>query len=234
MQMHLLNSAAIIIPINVNGGTLRLTGTNSTNRAFTVGANGATIEVPTGSIYTKIAGDVASQNIIFNNGNGNLTLTGGGTGTIEMCWELKVVTGLGVPPRVLSRIGTGTWTLTGANTYTGTTSVNAGTLLVNNTTGSGTGTGAVNVAALATLGGTGTISGLTTVASTGVLSPNTTGTIGTLNLTGGLTTTGASLVFDLGTPMSSDLINTGVLTTTGGGNCLYFCWYASRWELYAD
>jgi autotransporter-associated beta strand protein len=62
----------------------------------------------------------------------------------------------------LAKIGAGTLTLSGGNTYTGGTTVNAGTLLVNNTSGSGTGTGAVQVNA-GTLGGTGTITGAVTV-----------------------------------------------------------------------
>jgi fibronectin-binding autotransporter adhesin len=47
----------------------------------------------------------------------------------------------------LTKAGTGTLTLTHANTYTGRTTVTAGTLLVNNLTGSGTGTGPVQVQA---------------------------------------------------------------------------------------
>ena len=45
----------------------------------------------------------------------------------------------------LAKLGRGTLTLTGANTYTGTTTVSAGALRVSNTFGSGTGIGAVNV-----------------------------------------------------------------------------------------
>ncbi len=57
----------------------------------------------------------------------------------------------------LAKSGTAALTLTAANTYTGTTQVNAGTLLVNNTAGSGTGAGNVTVNAGGTLGGTGTV-----------------------------------------------------------------------------
>ena len=64
------------------------------------------------------------------------------------------------------KTGGGTTTLTLANSYTGSTTVNAGKLLVNNTTGSGTGSGAVSVASGAILGGTGSISGAVNVLGT--------------------------------------------------------------------
>jgi len=69
----------------------------------------------------------------------------------------------------LTKSSGGTLTLTGASTYTGITTVAGGKLLVNNTTGSGTGSGTVNVSGGATLGGTGAIAGAVNV--TGVLSP---------------------------------------------------------------
>jgi autotransporter-associated beta strand protein len=62
----------------------------------------------------------------------------------------------------LTKIGAGRLTLTNANTYTGGTVINSGTLLVNNTTGSGLGTGAVQAIA-GTLGGSGIISGTVAV-----------------------------------------------------------------------
>jgi autotransporter-associated beta strand protein len=65
-----------------------------------------------------------------------------------------------------TKVGTGTLTLTVANTYTGVTTVLSGTLKVNNTAGSGTGTAAVKVSG-GTLGGRGIISGKVTVGTGG-------------------------------------------------------------------
>jgi autotransporter-associated beta strand protein len=64
----------------------------------------------------------------------------------------------------LAKTGRGTYDLTNANTYTGGTIVKGGTLLVDNTNGSATGTGPVRVSSGA-LGGTGTIGGLVVVGS---------------------------------------------------------------------
>jgi len=57
-----------------------------------------------------------------------------------------------------AKVGLGALVLTHANTYTGDTSINGGTLTVSNTSGSGTGTGPVQVNA-GLLGGRGTIAG---------------------------------------------------------------------------
>jgi autotransporter-associated beta strand protein len=62
----------------------------------------------------------------------------------------------------ITKSGTGTLSLTGANTYRHGTTVNNGKLLVANQGGSGTGTGLVQVNS-GTLGGTGIISGKTTI-----------------------------------------------------------------------
>ncbi|MBK8095114.1 MAG: autotransporter-associated beta strand repeat-containing protein [Verrucomicrobiaceae bacterium] len=57
----------------------------------------------------------------------------------------------------IMKVGTGTATLAAANTYSGGTTVNQGSLFVTNTSGSGTGQGSVTVLSEATLGGNGII-----------------------------------------------------------------------------
>lgn len=90
----------------------------------------------------------------------------------------------------LTKTSAGTLVLDQANSYSGGTTVSGGTLLVNNTSGSGTGTGSVSVNG-GTLGGNGTISGAVTVgsSSSATLSPGSagSGSIGTLTLSSTLT-----------------------------------------------
>lgn len=97
----------------------------------------------------------------------------------------------------IRKSGVGVATLSGDNLYDGGTLVNAGVLLVNNTGGSGTGSGTVNVTGAGTvLGGTGTIAGLTVIGADALLQPGMgvvdgnsvfDSSAGTLALTGGLT-----------------------------------------------
>lgn len=80
----------------------------------------------------------------------------------------KAYNGSGASTSIVKE-GTGSWTLTHANAYSGTTVVNGGALVVNNLSGSGTGSGNVSVNAGATLSGNGRVEGPVTIAGQGSL-----------------------------------------------------------------
>lgn len=168
-----VNGALGSLVLGVNNA---LPNTPVTVTAGTLNVNGKTDAVPT-----------------FSGGpNGTLAL-GGGSFTIGSSNAATVFAGNITGAGTLTKVGTGTLTLSGnspAPDFTGTVQVGAGTLLV---TGSLAGTTAV--ASGATLAGTGTV-GTVSVAAGGRLSPGT--SPGTLTTTGPVTfATGSVFVVEL-------------------------------------
>jgi len=84
---------------------------------------------------TEVRGAVGASAVIFNH-------------TDTVVFDPRLTSGLTV-----SKLGSGTTSLVGENTYSGGTTVSAGRLLANNTAGSALGTGPVTVHSGATLGG---------------------------------------------------------------------------------
>lgn len=162
----------------VNAGDVTLTGSNSYSGATTLFE---------GSLVAGHANAFGSGgNITFNGGaaDGTIRYTAASAGTD---WATRFRSTNGADIRLdtagnnvnlagtidssntngLTKIGTGTLTLGGANAYGGATTVSAGSLIVNgNQSGA---TGVLAVAANATLGGSGTIGGATTI--NGILAP---------------------------------------------------------------
>jgi autotransporter-associated beta strand protein len=127
--------------------TLTVSGGNS---ASTIDINGKTLSVATLTLTTGVISDVAT--------GGKIAAS---TAINTQSGSISAVLDGGAP-----LTSTGTVFLSGNNSYTGGTAVTSGTLRINNTSGSGTGTNAITVSNGATLGGNGTIT--TTVANTGV------------------------------------------------------------------
>ena len=136
---------------------------SGTGSAVILSDGAGTLSFTTAAFSNTFGGATAARTLVLGGTN-----TGGNTiaGTIAN----NSVTGtIG-----LSKQGSGTWILSGANTYTGLTSVEAGMLFVNGSLGSGD----VSVASAAMLGGSGTIGGAVTVLGGGIVSPgNSPGTL---------------------------------------------------------
>ncbi|MFO0807960.1 MAG: autotransporter-associated beta strand repeat-containing protein [Gemmataceae bacterium] len=128
------------------------------------------------------------------------------------------------PTGGLTKSGPGTMVLSAANTYSGSTTVNAGVLQIVNTTGSGTGTGPVTVANGGTLNGTGFIvptgTNGVTVQSGGTLKAGTSPGVLTINTLAGATVSlaaGSTFAVDVqGTTPGNTTTNHGQLVVTGG------------------
>jgi autotransporter-associated beta strand protein len=111
----------------------------------------------------------------------------------------------------LTKFGSGTLTVTGSNTYSGPTTINQGSLIVN-----GSLTSLVTANSGTTLGGSGSLTSAT-VGAGGRLSPGGS-SLGVLQLSGTLALLpGAIMNYQLGTPSSSDevLMPSGLLSLNG-------------------
>jgi fibronectin-binding autotransporter adhesin len=229
----------------INGGTLRYTGpAASTERLFTLGLAGGTLD-GSGSGAITFAGPGA---VAFSGpttpGTRALILSGSTTGNVFGLLLADNDTANG-DLTALTKSGPGSWIITANNTYTGATTINAGSLQLGNggATGSlGAGavtdngnltfnrSGAVSVGAIdgsgsLTQAGTGTLilaadntySGGTTINPGGTIQVGNGGSAGTLG-SGPVTDNGA-LVINRGDvfTLANNVTGTGTLTQTGGG-----------------
>jgi fibronectin-binding autotransporter adhesin len=149
-------------------GQLILTGTNTYAGGTTISAG--SLRVGNGTNTGSIIGNVVNNGaLIFHRANA-IAFDGliSGTGSV-------------------TQFGGGVLTLTGANSYTGATTLNAGTtVLINGDQSAATGLTTVNTGAM--LGGSGTIGGDVFIDNGGILSPG--NSPGTLTIAGDLTLSG--------------------------------------------
>lgn len=205
--------------LTISGG---ITINNTINGTTTFGSSLGTILTPTNA--SQIWANNSTQGFVVNSGvqlGGKVVLTLGGSGSGTISGIISQASAMGANQGALAKTGAGTFTLTGANTYGGAsngTTVSAGTLLVNNTTGSGTGAGAVTVNNTGTLGGSGTITGTVTLNNSGVINGGgTAGAVGTLTINNG--TVGA-LTFNNTSVLNADMTATTAdqISVIGGVN----------------
>jgi len=194
-----------------NGGTLRYIGTgNTTDRLFQISNTSshdqtATLDASgTGAISFTNTG-----NLTYGSLNQRRTLILTGTSTANNTLAATITNNNSATGAVsITKEGAGKWILTGSNTYTGATRVNAGTLIINGSTDAGS---AVTVASGATLGGSGVINGTVTV--NGSLAPgNSLGTLTINNTVAWNGLAGQAWKFELGAVSG----NSDFLSISGG------------------
>lgn len=170
--------------------------------------NGITVAGLTGNAGTLITTDQALQKLTLDVANGVSCAYAGKIG-------VDAATASSTGNLVLTKKGPGTQILTGANTFVGTLAVSNGTLLVNNATGSGSGTNnSVTVAAGATLGGTGTLlSTNVTFDAAAILAPGGTNSVGTLTFGGNVSLANGSICKVDCTNSVSDMVVVGGMLT---------------------
>jgi autotransporter-associated beta strand protein len=155
-----------------------------------------------GSGIVTLAGPISAGGFQFDNSGYNiqgsfigLSAPPGRTSTIDTGANNATISST-IVGNGFTKIGTGTLALTGTNNYTGTTTINAGTLLVNNAGGSGTGNSGVMVNnSGCVLGGTGAIAGPVNVnSSAAVLGGNGATASGALTIANSLNLNPGSMI----------------------------------------
>ena len=162
----------------INSGILVIAGSQgniSNSSGVNLANSGAVFEIVNNQTISNLSG-VSGSTVDLSAIDGNFNLTEGTATSTEFDGVIEVTNDFsGDTSNGLVKVGSGTLTLTGANTYSGDTTISAGTLVADNTSGSATGTGSVAISNGGTLGGTGAIApsgtNAVTVASGGNITP---------------------------------------------------------------
>ena len=196
---------------------INLSGTNATGQTV---SGGATLD-QSGSGNLKFTSAMTSTN---GTGSKKIYLTGSTVGTGEFA---GAISDFGANTNSLVKTGTGQWSLSGANTYTGATEVREGTLrissggsITSSATISNTATllvngtaGAVNVETGGSLGGAGTV-GAVTLNSGSLLKPG--NSPGNLTAASSVWNAGASYEWQITSLTGTAGTDWDLFTVTGG------------------
>lgn len=208
-----LGTGTLVLSPSASGGTSGIQSTDGTTRTL---ANALGTFAGSNAIYAFGAtSGPGTGNLVFSN-VATASLGSSAARTFQVNNTTTFAGGFSGGGSSITKTGSGTMVMNGVSTYTGTTGVNVGTLLVN---GQLSASSAVTVATGATLGGSGTVSGATVL--NGLLNPGQSGvadelTFGSTFNISGITTGIGALQFDLGSASDQVILTSGVLTIGSG------------------
>ena len=198
---------------NTNFGSAQVAVDLGSGSAQLMNRNGATIEI----------GELSST-------GGSTVLSGTQTGTTASTYNIggkntnatfAGVISNGGGTTHITKTGSGSWTLTGASTHTGTTTVSTGSLFL----GGSFVSSPVSVSSGALLGGAGSVGGLVTVSGGGTIAPGSSGQAGIFTAANGLALSGnveVNLDLSNSSAGSNDKIDVSAGTLTLSGTTLDF------------
>jgi autotransporter-associated beta strand protein len=235
------NTGTLLAPLNQNIATPFLLN----NLTFSSGAGsfflgGGALRFDGGSSNTITQSSSSAQNIAnainapSTNGSVTLTLSGNGTGIVTMSGVIAI--GTGQRDYAITKTGTSTFSLSGANTYGGLTTISSGVLNIQNafalgSTSSGTsvasgaalqleggisvgnetlalnGSGIASDGALRNISGNNSYAGVITLGSASTIASD----AGTLTISGGIVNGGFGVTFG----GSSNVTSSGIISGTG-------------------
>lgn len=202
--------------IKMNSGTVILSGSNTYTGGTQI--DGGTVSI--GSVGNLGSGGVTFESnstlqfsAAINPFNLPIGINSGILGIIDVGSFNSTISSIiadGTGPGALQKLGAGILTLSGANTYTGPTTVAAGRLTLDGSVESD-----VTVDSTATLGGTGIIHGSAEILNGGTLNPG--NSIGTLTVDGAVTyDSGSTYAIEIDPSASSKVIATGGASIASG------------------
>jgi autotransporter-associated beta strand protein len=192
-------------------GTLNYIGTgSSTDRRIKIG--NVTNAIGNARINNNGSGALVWTDPAFMNTQSNYTvnhtLTLGGTNTNANEIKGAILDQAAISTTSLIKADSGRWILSGTNTYTGATTVSAGTLQINGSVASS----AITVSNAAVLGGTGSAG---TVTVNGTFAPGAPATNGTFTVTSALSVPGTAQFRVFGNGINDQVIASGGASLSG-------------------
>jgi autotransporter-associated beta strand protein len=128
VDLHQGSGSAVVNTFNLNGGTLTVSGVTAVNSAGTktFNFNGGTLKA---TVANSSLVNIGTANAFANVRNGGAIIDDGGFSVgIPQVLQHSAIAGDNATDGGLTKLGAGTLTLSGANTYNGSTTVKAGTL----------------------------------------------------------------------------------------------------------